>query len=266
MPQIVRDDPARDAEERTSGDTLAGAPHVPPSPRFYERRAFHALTLVIYLALFAAVIALGYAVVHHLTRPEDLTLERDFQAVHNPALFAVMDAVSAIGYSPPVVIIVVAAVLTFWLLRLRLEAIVLALANVADAIGDLVKHLTDRARPSRTLVHVLTPLHTGSFPGGHVVHYTAFYGMLLVIIVVRFRPSFGRTLWILLFALLIVLVGPSRVYLGEHWPSDVIAGYVIGLLWLVPLTAAYGWLRAHPGRIPHTRWLVAGKPTSHPIS
>lgn len=229
--------------------------------RRISRRTLGALALVVYLAIFAAVIALGFAVVDHLTQSNDVTLEKTLQAVHNPAFFGLMDWVSAIGYPIESAAIAVAAVLTLWVLRLRLEALFVALANIADGIGDLVKSLVERHRPLADVVHVYIHLHSYSFPSGHTVHYTAFYGMLIVVILSRFHPSFGRALWVAFFAVLIVLIGPSRVYLGEHYPSDVIAGYAIGLLWLAPLAWAYTWMRTHPRRLPYSGWLY---PAEHP--
>jgi undecaprenyl-diphosphatase len=83
-----------------------------------------------------------------------------------------------------------------------------------------------------------------SFPSGHTLHYTVFYGFLLFVVATNFKRSWPRAALLIIFALLILLVGPSRVYLGEHWPTDVLGGYLIGALCLGPLIGGYLWVKA----------------------
>ena len=104
---------------------------------------------------------------------------------------------------------------------------------------------TYRYRPTSNLVHVVQQIQQPSFPSGHTLHYTVFYGFLIFVIATNFKSSWPRNVALVIFALLIALVGPSRVYLGEHWPTDVIGGYLIGALCLAPLIAGYLWAKAH---------------------
>ena len=72
------------------------------------------------------------------------------------------------------------------------------------------------------------------FPSGHVVQYTALFGCAFFLVYVLAAPSTWRTIGLILLALPIVLVGPSRLYLGQHWLSDVLGGYALAVLFLVP--------------------------------
>jgi len=90
---------------------------------------------------------------------------------------------------------------------------------VADGLASLLKDIVGRARP---VDHPLvTPLHTGSFPSGHATTSFACAATLA-----RFAP---RTAAVLLYVLA-ALIAYSRVYVGVHWPLDVLAGAVLGLL------------------------------------
>ena len=145
----------------------------------------------------------------------------------------------------PSVVIEVGALLILWLVRLRVEAVFLALTLLADLLGGVLKIVVGRNRPTPDLVHVVQQIQQPSFPSGHTLHYTVFYGFLIFVIATNFKSSWPRNVALVIFALLIALVGPSRVYLGEHWPTDVIGGYLIGALCLAPLIAGYLWAKAH---------------------
>lgn len=115
--------------------------------------------------------------------------------------------------------------------RLGPALFVLAASIGATALNSLLKGLFERARPD-TLLH-LTEVSTTSFPSGHSALSAAIY-LSLAVIVAQLTTHHAARLYILGSALLLTgLVGASRIYLGVHYPSDVLAGWVIGLAWAI---------------------------------
>jgi len=102
--------------------------------------------------------------------------------------------------------------------------------------STLLKALVQRARPS--IIEPLVHYADASFPSGHASLAAAFYGALGILLARRLAR---RLLWIIALALTVLIVGFSRVYLGAHYPSDVLAGYALGFSWLSLLC----FLRAH---------------------
>jgi len=97
-------------------------------------------------------------------------------------------------------------------------------------------------------VSVVRVINEPSFPSGHVMHYTNFYGLLIYLLATNWKPGRLRNTLIALCTGMIATIGPSRIYLGAHWPSDVMAGYLYGGLWFGGIIALYlrvkAWL--HP--------------------
>lgn len=200
---------------------------------------------VIYALGLVALILLAVAAHAHTLLPFDLPFTREVQEHPTTIVSGILTFVSAIGYFPYAEIIIGACVLALVVLRLRLEAIFLVATALADALGALIKAVVNRHRPSPALVHVVQKLNSPSFPSGHTLHYTVFYGFLAFVLITSFRASWWRNVLVAICFALIVLVGISRVYLGEHWLTDVLGGYLLGGLFLLPLVAAYLWARAH---------------------
>ena len=122
-----------------------------------------------------------------------------------------------------------------WLGR-RYGALVLAASGVF-VITSVIKVLADRPRPAAGAG--LDP----SFPSGHTAYVTAVLGLMVVLLAQRQRWGLAAAA-----GLVVVAMGPSRVLLGVHWLSDVLAGYAIGLAWLL-LILAFGlpWARRGAG-------------------
>ena len=200
-----------------------------------------------YVIALAALIALSFAAHAYNVLPGNVGFTLELQESRNPIVFTLMNGVSLFGYFPWSAIVVVVALVILWLVRLRLEAIFLAITLLADALDGVIKQVVNSHRPSPTLVHVVTPLSDPGFPSGHVVFYTSFFGFILFILLANFRSSWGRNLLSVIFALLIILIGFSRVYLGEHWLSDVVGGYLLGALCLIPVIYGYLWARRRYG-------------------
>ena len=118
-----------------------------------------------------------------------------------------------------------------WVKRLRLWVLTQMLAVFgAMLLNFLLKRLFERPRPH--FDNPLLTLTTYSFPSGHTVMATVFYGTLCALIVWRVRQWRWRALAMALAAFLILLVGFSRIYLGAHYLSDVLAAIAEGLAWL----------------------------------
>ena len=122
-----------------------------------------------------------------------------------------------------------------WLLTLVLTVPVGMLLNV------LLKNIFQRARPS--FDGPLATLSTYSFPSGHAASATLFYGLLAAWYFCQARSWRGRVAAVALATLAVALVGLSRVYLGAHYPSDVLAGMAASSGWLAFSLTAVGTSR-----------------------
>lgn len=104
----------------------------------------------------------------------------------------------------------------------------IAISSLALMFG--LKNLFDRDRP---LVPLLEAARGLSFPSGHALMSVTFYGLLIYIVFKGFKNKPLKWTFIILLLLLILIIGFSRIYLRVHYASDVIAGFCVGLLWLV---------------------------------
>jgi undecaprenyl-diphosphatase len=163
----------------------------------------------------------------------DIPITRAIQSVHLPLCAWVLTHVSDLGFSPLNIVSYVVVIGALYALGLRIEAALGLFSSVlAGLVGGLIKLIIRRVRPSGSLVHVTAVLHDYSFPSGHVIQYVTLFGFAFFVVWVSWRSSIPRNLVLAVLALLVLLVGPSRVYLGEHWPSDVFGAYCLAGLWL----------------------------------
>ena len=105
------------------------------------------------------------------------------------------------------------------------------LDDVADRCRDHGCHgMLQRQRPPAPLIAIL---HDYSFPSGHTFSSVVFFGMLMHIVYQNCMINSVKWWLIILFSLLVLAIGFSRVYLRFHYASDVIAGFCLGIIWLV---------------------------------
>lgn len=101
----------------------------------------------------------------------------------------------------------------------------------AEGSAFVMKILINRARPGPDIAYYLET--SKSFPSGHATAAMAFYGFATYYIIHHINKKSKKSFYIFLGALLIGLIGFSRLYLGEHYLSDVLGGFLVGGLWLV---------------------------------
>jgi undecaprenyl-diphosphatase len=177
----------------------------------------------------------------------DLAVSRAVQAAPWPTGFeTLMRGVSLPGddvLASGLVVVGVCVGLVFC--RGRREAVVLGLlAGTGFALKAIFKLGIGRPRPTPELVHVISHPGDFSFPSGHTVHYVVFLGFLWFLTFALVRPRVFRWPLLTLLGALVLLVGLSRVYLGAHWASDVLGGYLLGGSLLTTAICGYrGWSR-----------------------
>jgi membrane-associated phospholipid phosphatase len=197
---------------------------------WYQTVRWGRILLVAYGILLALSALLAWWVYYHPVLAVDVTITREFQENQAPWLRYTMIAVSFIGNEAALSFgLIVLVVLLLWIVDLRLEAIMVVAVTATSAfLNELIKYIVARPRPTPSLVDIIQQASGQSFPSGHVMSYVAFWGLLFSFGIILFQGKhWWRTGLLIISGLLVVLVGPSRVYLGDHWASDVLGGYLI---------------------------------------
>ncbi len=177
--------------------------------------------------------------------PGDLYLTLRLQSIDNHLLLSVMQWVSFIfGGWCSVLVVVIIGILVWWRIG-RLEAILIPVAGFLTLVNTALKLAINRPRPSADLVHVLSREQDNGFPSGHAFFAIVILGLLAYFIFINVKNHILRTVALVGLIALIFLVGTSRVYLGVHWPSDVIGGYLIGGVLLTALIWFHQAWNAH---------------------
>jgi undecaprenyl-diphosphatase len=164
------------------------------------------------------------------TQSFDETILRWIYAHHSPALDATMIEITALGTGTVVLMIVGVAALFLTLTKHKYSALLLLVATAGGLALDMVLKLRfDRPRP-----HVFawgTNAVSSSFPSGHAMSAAIVYSTVAYLAARLQKHRWSRWLTMLISIVVILLICSSRLYLGVHYPSDVLAGVVIGLAW-----------------------------------
>jgi len=206
-----------------------------------SKNIFILVSLLFFTVSIFGFFILALYVASHPTLSFDNQVLKNIQSLDSPLVATLLKFVSLFGevYFAPVTLAVVMVVLFFK--GLRKEAILAPVVLVGSFFTYVSKDLIGRPRPDQFSLNLgySTPSDY-SFPSGHVVYYTLLFGMIAFLALAS--PKLGRKsriLFLSVSALLIVLVGISRVYLGVHWPSDVVGGYLLGFALLEIVVLAY---------------------------
>lgn len=215
--------------------SLPGPEKVPETDVLVEGPLVSLAMAVLAIFLFAW---LAENVVAQHTLNFDSAARAAVHAYASPGLTRLMFAISFMGSGG----LIASALLAFALFRYckwRRAAIWLAITLAGTLVLDLtLKFAFHRTRPAPFFGPIP---RTYSFPSGHSLFAFCFYGVLAGLLTGRVRSTSVRVLIWLAAALLVLAIGLSRIYLGVHYASDVLAGYLTGTIWTASMLALDRW-------------------------
>lgn len=177
------------------------------------------------------------------------TIVRD--SVHElsvPWLTTVMQAASFLGSTEFLFAFGTILVIAFFVTKHYRRAITFSVTTLGAALLIALLKLAFRRPRPEPFFETLLP-DSFSFPSGHSLGSFCFYGAVAAIIVNRLSNRWLKLLTLIIAAALILLIGVSRVYLGVHYPSDVLAGFIIGFIWVTTIAITDKLLRARDEKI-----------------
>ncbi len=172
------------------------------------------------------------------------TLDLIFSRLIQTPLFSTLDKffwfVTNLGNVPSMpILVLLTLIILFYTGHRKVGIFLFWSTSIGVTLSTLLKTIISRPRPTPDLVKVLIDLQDFSFPSSHTAIFTIFFGFLYFYLGIQKKRTFLITLTRTLFLLLIVSVGFSRIYLGVHWLSDCLAGYLLGYLILKSTTKLY---------------------------
>ena len=185
--------------------------------------------------LFLVSLFLLFHLIHDVFADKDTGLDYMLFAlsdrISSPAMTRTMRIISFLGSVRYLIIVPALLVLLFSFYRdMRWNGLrVLIISFTTSMLNQLLKNYFERPRPAFALVD----MSGFSFPSGHTMIGGVFHGLIIYIIWTTVENKVWRWALSLFFTLIVVLVGLSRIYLKVHYATDVAAGYLIGLLWLI---------------------------------
>ncbi|MEK4626511.1 phosphatase PAP2 family protein [Priestia megaterium] len=190
-------------------------------------------TLAFMLSLLSLICFSGMAIL--ISGSKIVAFDRSIisliQGFETPGLTTIMKCFTFIGSTPSVAVISLFSLFFLYkVLKHRTELILfIAIIVGSPILNELLKLLFHRARPD---FHRLIEINGYSFPSGHAMSAFAVYGVLSFLLWRHIPTRWGRTLLIVTSIIMILAIGISRIYLGVHYPSDVIGGYFASGCWL----------------------------------
>jgi undecaprenyl-diphosphatase len=182
------------------------------------------------------------------TRRFDESVRNYIHEFAAPALTSVMQLVSFLGSTLFLIIFGVIIVIALYLRKHRRGAILFAITTLGSSILIFtLKNIFKRVRPEPFFNTILPS--SDSFPSGHALGAFCFYGALAAILTARTESLSLKILIWTAAAAMILLVGISRIYLGVHFPSDVVAGYAVGLIWVITIAVGDKLIHARDRKV-----------------
>ncbi len=198
-------------------------------------------------ALAVSLVALCVLAARFPTFPGDRWILEQALAAQTPVLAAVAAALAWTGSVPVAAVLVLLSLAVLWFRAPRMQFLTALAGAFLMLLGIGLKLLIARPRPDSWLSEVGSISY--GFPSGHTIFATVFFGLALMFVGAWVQRPGLRLALRAVFLVLILSFGVSRVYLGAHWPSDVIGGWLYGATAVLALS----WLAGHSDGLPTSR-------------
>ncbi|WP_239616520.1 phosphatase PAP2 family protein [Cohnella mopanensis] len=193
--------------------------------------------------LISFVCAIGFAIIAILIGESNISSFDNkwttlIQGMENATLTTIMKFLTFIGQGLSITVIsIMIMIVLYAVLRYRWELFFFIGVVVGSSLLNVVlKTVFHRSRPT---LHRIVDANGYSFPSGHSMAAFTLYGVLCFLLWKHARTSLARTLLIVSGSIMIAAIGVSRIYLGVHYPSDVIGGYLASGTWLAVSIGIY---------------------------
>jgi undecaprenyl-diphosphatase len=203
-------------------------------------------------AALAAFMGVAKVVLEGFAQPWDDSFLRWIAAYRTPVLTQIALELTTLGTGIVLVMVVLVGAAFLWLTHHRHSSYLL-LASFFGAwlLNNVLKDVFERPRP--LVVYPLATTATSSFPSGHAMTSMAAYGAIALLVTRLETRGAARVLTWMVAALVILLIGATRLYLGVHYLSDILGGYAAGLAWVAFAAAGIAALRFFARRSPAIR-------------
>ncbi|MCX3265094.1 phosphatase PAP2 family protein [Pedobacter agri] len=196
--------------------------------------------LIILTLLIIAFTSLSVFIAGHPILQFDIRASLFVQQYQADWLDKLMLAISFFGELPWSLLSVLVVAAIFYWQKFKREGLFMASILLSGLIILGIKNMINRPRPTTFYVRLVEVNRFQSYPSGHVLSYVLFFGFLIILMDrLETIPKITRNIVTYLSAFLMISIAPSRIYLGAHWFTDTLGGFLLGLICLFPLCYFY---------------------------
>lgn len=205
--------------------------------------SFHLLVALVLCIMFG--IAFGYiasAIVNESIAHFDTAVIEFVQGLEVPWLTSIMKVFTWIGSGYVVTAIaLIGFIVLYFVLRYRHQAfLLLTVVTGSILLNKALKSYFKRERPE---IHRILDANGFSFPSGHSMMAFALYAIIAYIAWRNVKTTMSRVALVLFTAFMIIMIGTSRIYLGVHYPSDIVGGFAVSALWMTFAISVYAYFQ-----------------------
>lgn len=175
----------------------------------------------------------------------DIQISHWLQSYKQTWFMSLMKNISVLGNAKVLPLFILISFSTLYLLKKKTAAVVNLLSVIGTLLlSEFLKIIIDRPRPIASMVSIYTKVNDKSFPSGHTMVYTIIFGFYLYLVLANYPKKITKYFFLFILSIPLILIGFSRIYLGAHWFSDVLGGYLLGSICLYFVIRSYLHLQA----------------------